>query len=324
MAVVKLSSKPPRLGLFTVGPQGGRGLRLAGGGLRSRPLVNYFSPVSWSPDGATVAFSGVVGFKGGDGAEPIAKLFLVGADGTGLRPIRGTKDATGPVFSPDGRTIAFTRSIDRPSPTTVAGKYWEEGFSGSSTWTIDLATGSQRRLTPSRHELRYVASSFSPDGSTLLATVEDDLLTNEPQPVALRIDGSGSRILFEDGSAPVYSPDGSKVAFTRRIQYFGEDGGEDVDLFVIDADGGGLRRLTRTPGRPELYPGWDPSGERLAYVRLSAMRSEEAPFGFRTALMHVNADGSCETTVVSARRTFFFGPVWQPGPGRGAGRIECR
>jgi hypothetical protein len=39
--------------------------------------------------------------------------------------------------------------------------------------------------------------------------------------------------------------------------------------------------------------------------------------------MQVNADGTCQTKVVSAKSTFFFVPTWQPGPGRGAGRIEC-
>lgn len=322
LAVVKATAKPRGLQLVTIGPKGGRPLRLAGGGWRSRPLVDFFSPLSWSPDGARIAFSGIVGFRNGDGAEPIMRLFTVRADGRGLRAIRGTKGGAGPVFSPDGHTVAFTRSIQRPSPTTVDGKVWEEGFEGSSIWTIDLATGAQRQLTPWRHGLEYVASSFSPDGLTLLATFEDELLTHEPQPVALELDGSVSRRILDDGSSPVYSPDGSKIALVRRIEEYG-DRGEDLDLFVVNPDGTGLRRLTRTPGRPELFPSWDPSGERLAYVRLPRVRSEDAPFGYGNALMQVNADGTCQTKVAAARPTLFFTPAWQPGPGRGAGRIEC-
>lgn len=323
LAVVKLGGKPPR-GLVTVDRNGGDPLRVVGSGRRSRPLLlDFFSPISWSPDGERIAFTGIVGFRNGDGAEPIMRLFSVRADGSDLRAIRGSKGATGPVFSPDGRTVAFTRVIDRPSPTTVDGKFWEEGFFGSTIWAIDLATGAQRRLTPWRDGLSYVASSFSPDGSTLLASREDDLLTYEPQPVALKLDGSGARPLFNDGSEAVYSPDGSKIALIRRTVEYGDEHGEDTDLYVIDADGGGVRRLTRTPGRIELFPSWDPSGERLAYVRLPAARSEDAPFGYRNALMQVNADGTCQTQVVSARLTFFFAPTWQPGPGREAGRIQC-
>lgn len=39
------------------------------------------------------------------------------------------------------------------------------------------------------------------------------------------------------------------------------------DLFTIGADGSGLRRLTNTRCQAEAYPSWDPSGERLAFVR---------------------------------------------------------
>lgn len=324
LAVVKASSKPTRLELLTVGSEGGHPLRLAGGGWRSRPLVDFLSPLSWSPDGEKVVFSGILSFQEGDDHEPIRKLFIVRADGSGPRPIRGTNGARGPVFSADGHTIAFTRRVERETSTTVGGKERGDGFDGSSIWTVDLATGTQRQLTPWREGLRYVASSFSPDGSSLLATREDPLLTDEAQPMALELDGSGSRPVFNDGSSPVYSPDGTKIALIRRIEEYGDDRSEDLDLFVIDADGSGLRRLTRTPGRTELSPSWDPSGERLAYIRLPVTRSEDAPFGFRNALMQVNADGTCETKVISAPRTFFFEPVWQPGPDRGAGRIECK
>lgn len=323
LAVVKAGAKPPGIQLVTIGPKGGRPLRLAGGGRRSRPFVEFFSSLSWSPDGAQIAFSGIVGFRNGDGAEAISRLFLVGADGTGLRPIPGTKGAQAPVFSPDGRTLVFSRSIDRPEPTTVAGKEWEEGFQGSSLWTIDLTTGAQRRLTPWWNEVFYTASSFTPDGSTLLASFEDGRLVNEPQPLTMKLDGSGRDVVFDDGWFPVFSPDGSKIAMSRTIEEYGDDHGEDLDLFVMNADGTGLRRLTRTPGRPELFPSWDPSGERLAYVRWPLVRSEDAPFGYGNALMQINADGTCQTRVAFPRPTVFFVPSWQPGPGRGAGRIEC-
>lgn len=319
LALVKASPKAPQLELVTVNKRGGDPLRLAGGARGSRPWLSLFSPLSWSPDGGRIAFNGIAGFTGSDDPEQIEKIFTVGADGSGLRPIPGTRGVAGPVFSPDGRTLAFTRD----DPAAVGDKRWETGFDGSSIWLMDLVTGAQRQLTPWQDEVRYVATSFSPDGTTLLATHEDDLHLMEPEPVALRLDGLGSRRLLDDGSEPVYSPDGSKIALIRRIKEYGEEQGENTDLFVIDADGGGVRRLTRTPGLVELFPSWDPSSQRLAYVRLPANRSEDAPFGYRTALMQVNGDGSCQTKVVSVRRTYFFVPSWQPGPGRGAGRIEC-
>lgn len=320
LAVVKLSKSG--LELLNVNPSGGQALRLAGGGRNARPFVEFFSTVSWTADGAGVAFTGIAGFSKGDDPEPIRKVFIANADGSGLRVVRGSNGGTGPVLSPDGRTVAFTRAIQLEPPATFGGKRYEEGFEGSSIWTVDLVTGAKRQLTPWVGRGSYTASSFSPDGSTLLATHEGELLS-EPEPVALAIDGSGSRRIFEDGGSAVYSPDGTRIAFLRRTMRSEENREGSTDLYVVSSDGTGLRRLTRTPGRNELYPSWDPSGERLAYVRFSAAETEGAAFGVGDALMQINADGTCQTKVASSPRAAFYAPAWQPGPDRAAGRIQC-
>jgi Tol biopolymer transport system component len=320
LAVVRASKSG--LEVLSLSPSGGRPVRLAGGGRNARPYVDLFSSISWSADGERIGFIGITGVRGGDDHEAIQKVFMAPAEGGDPRVIRGTYGANGPVFSPDGRTVAFTRRIERETPTTVGGKSYDEGFDGSSIWTVDLQTGARRQLTPWEAEGDYTASSFSPDGSTLLATHEGPLLI-EPEPVALAIDGSGSRRIFEDGGSPVYSPDGSRIAFVRStMEYEGNPEGS-TDLYVVNADGTGIRRLTRTPGRNELFPSWDPSGERLAYVRFSAAETEAAVFGVGDALMQINADGTCQTKIASSPRMAFWAVAWQPGDGRGAGRIEC-
>jgi Tol biopolymer transport system component len=124
--------------------------------------------------------------------------------------------------------------------------------------------------------------------------------------------------LISAGAAdPAYSPDRLKVALIRadRVR-------PTTDLFVANADGTGLTELTHTEGF-EQHPSWDPSGQRLAYETLRPGRSEAALLGFGDALMEVNADGSCQTKVLSLRKTAFLSPVWQPGPGREAGPIAC-
>ncbi|MFL5832566.1 MAG: TolB family protein [Solirubrobacterales bacterium] len=321
LAVVR-ATRGHGIELVTVNAKGTRPSRLAGGGRRARPLLDFFSPISWGPSGADLVFAGIIGFRDGDGADPIQKLFSLRADGSGLASIPGTEGGEGPVVSPDGHTLAFTRRIQEPSPTRIGGKYWEEGFDGSSIWTVDLAGGPRRQLTPWRSGVRYVASSFSPDGSTLLATVEDEL-RSEPQPVIMDLGGQILERVYDDGSSPVFSPDGKRIALIRETEDFVSGSGEDSDLYVINADGTGLRRLTRTPGRLELSPSWDPSGERLAYVRLPLVRSEDAPFGYGNSLMEINADGSCQTKVRTPSPSLYFSPTWQPGPGREAGRITC-
>jgi len=319
LAVVKLTAKPYRIELLTVGPSGGHPLRLATRDTNPRMLM-VFSALSWGPDGEQGVFTGVVGQRNEDDHELLLRLFTIHADGSGLRVIPGTRGANEPVFSPDGRTIAFTRIVDREVPTTVGGKRREE-FHGASIWIVDLLTGAQRQLTPWRDGLYYGASSFSPDGSTLLATHEDNSLLYESEPVALEVDGSGSRRIFEDGSSPVYSPDGSEIAFARYIEEYGSEPATSTDLYVINADGTDLRRLTRTRGLYELGPSWDPSGERLAYVRFSFSGAEARASKGGGGIMQINADGTCQTPMMLPAG--LSAPVWQPGSGREAGRIEC-
>jgi Tol biopolymer transport system component len=313
LALVRLGVEPLRVDLLTVDQTGAQPLRLAGGGRRSRVLPHYLSPLSWAPDGSQVVFSAIVGRRDGDDTQ--LRLFMVGADGGGLRPVVKTEGAYAPVFSPDGRSIAFTRSVQRVSATKRGRKTIRRRFEAAAIWLFDLASGAQRRITPWRNGLEHFASSFSPDGTTLLATRQDDRRTDEAEPVALGLDNGTSARLLVDGGFPVYSPDGSAIAVVRE----GPD--DATDLYVLDA--GGLRRLTRSPGKLELFPSWDPSGQRLAYVRFSGGNSETASFGIGDALMQINADGSCQMKTLSEPGAGFYVPAWQSGLGREAGRIDC-
>jgi Tol biopolymer transport system component len=317
LAVAKFTLEPQRLELLSVDQLGAQPLRLAGGGRNARPLPYPLSFLSWRPDGSQLAFSGVVGSRRGRDGPPPLRIFLVGAEGGRPQVVPGTANAYGPVFAPDGRTVAFTRFRQRETIREGRnGTVKRRRLESATVWTIDLVTGSQRRLTPWRNGLEYIASSFSPDGSTLLTTRLDDRRTDTPEPIGLRLDGGGSTRLLIDGLFPVYSPDGSEIALFREQA-------EDSDLFVLDVATGSLRRLTRTPRTIELFASWDPSGERLAFVRFSAVNSEAASIGFGDSIMQVNADGTCPTRTLSAPRTAFYVPAWQPGLGREAGRIAC-
>jgi Tol biopolymer transport system component len=283
LAVVKETRNPRRVTLLTVGPDGRSPKRLAGGGENAVP-VEGFGRLSWLPDGSEVAFPG------------IASIFLAKADGGGARELN-IAGAERPVFAPDGHTLAFTRFGGREA----------------AIWIIDLDTGVQRQLTPSRRGLEYVGSSFSADGTILLATRIDRKGSGQPELMALRLDTGGATRLLRRGFTPVYSPDRTRIAFFR------EAGKRRVsDLFVLDVASGSLRRLTRTPHKEELFASWDPCGRRIAFARFRGRHYEWA-----NSIVQINADGSCETEILAARRTIFYGPAWQPGVGREAGPISC-
>ncbi len=71
---------------------------------------------------------------------------------------------------------------------------------------------------------------------------------------------------------------------TGRIAFSSED-----DVYVMDADGSHLRRLTTAPG-PEFEPSWSPDGTRIAYrdSRRGINRNDE--------IYVMNADGTGDRT----------------------------
>ena len=111
-------------------------------------------------------------------------------------------------------------------------------------------------------------------------------------PIALYVmnaDGSGQRRLTSDvfgGSA--WSPDGQKIAFQRDHHrkfvpgaYTPAD--SNIEIYVINADGSGERRLTRNPGN-DFGSAWSPDGRRIAFGRGVGGHSEQ--------IYVMNADGS--------------------------------
>jgi Tol biopolymer transport system component len=99
---------------------------------------------------------------------------------------------------------------------------------------------------------------FSPDGCTLLATLDERLVTAS-------LDGSNVRELLPVGSGRVYepswSPTSDQIAFTWT-----QGSGEDTKTYIalVEAQGGTPTRLSATSN--EATPRWSPDGTQVAYV----------------------------------------------------------
>lgn len=238
-------------------------------------------------------------------------IWVVGADGRDPRRLPGTRGGYYPVFSPDGRTLAFSRT----KSVREAGRRYPS-YESAAVWTVDLETGEQRRLTRLRNGLEQYPTSFSPDGSTLLVTRFSLSRSIDFELVAIRFDGRTSSLLVSRGAFGEYSPDGSRIVFLR-YQEFGK---EAFDLYTVDARGDHLRRLTDTPQLEEQDANWSPSGRRIVYSRIR--------FGPRyrvasASIWQLNADGSCASELLSRPGYWYFAPSFQPGPNREAGPISC-
>lgn len=284
--------------------------------LYRRPDAHHtFRHLSWSGDGTRLAFASR-GFGLGE------RIYTVRAEGGEPREVLGTSLAFAPVFSPDGRTIAFARRLFGERSDGSA-------YLSISIWLVDSRGGQPRQLTPWRNGLLLSPSSFSPDGATLLAERAKELDKRFPEIVSLPLDGGRPTVLFKDGIEPTYSPHGTAIAFVRprdtgRVTL---PVGSDVqggDLFVASPIGSRTTRLTFTPKRREAHPSWDPSGERLAFIQRPAKPNPVAQRRETgSSIVEMNADGSCRHRLLFTRGFAYREVAWQPGPGREAGRIAC-
>jgi TolB protein len=79
-------------------------------------------------------------------------------------------------------------------------------------------------------------------------------------------DGSAAAQLTRGQGAAsdaAWSPDGTRIAFTRCRG--------SCDVYVINADGTGERRLTRGDPPGEQSPTWSPDGRRIAFVDINGL-----------------------------------------------------
>ncbi len=98
----------------------------------------------------------------------------------------------------------------------------------------------------------------SPDGKKLV--FQSDRVGSKFKLWIADIDGSNARLFLDDKEdvvAPAFSPDGTKIAFAGHI-----DG--ETDIFVINADGTGKRRLTDWRGS-DGHPTWSGDGQRIFF-----------------------------------------------------------
>jgi Tol biopolymer transport system component len=300
---------PPAVEVDTAAPDGSAVQLLAGGGLSSVPLPDLNAGISWSPDGASLAF--VNGLAPERATYQPGSVYIVPAGGGTAIEVPGSEGATNPVFAPDGRSLAVERTRTRPARRGSRQRGGPQMTFEFSVWLLGLEGGFIRRLTRWRPRAT-VPASFSPGGRTLAITRLDR--RGRKDAVAISLHGGRTRLIAADAANPVYSPNGKQLAVVRP-------GFLTTDIYVGKSDGSHLRRIS--DGEAEHWPTWDPSGRRLAFVRYDGKVFPQSLLGIGDTLVEINADGSCERKISSAGSVAVIAPAWQPGPSREAGRIAC-
>jgi Tol biopolymer transport system component len=215
------------------------------------------SPPSWSPNGNALAFAGAP--AGTD------HVYVVHADGSGLRKLTNGGEDIEPVWSPDGSQIAFVRGVKNAAVYVTSADGSGErklaeggGLLGRPLWSPD---GSKIAFTGNRGGA-YVINA---DGSDQRSLSDGDSLVWSPDGSKIAFTGSrgGVYVMNADGSrqhklangfGPVWSPDGRKIAFQRGSQFSPSNG-----IYVISADGSRIRRLNHLGyGGSVDIMGWQP------------------------------------------------------------------
>ncbi len=104
--------------------------------------------------------------------------------------------------------------------------------------------------------------SWSPDGRKLLLTgwPSNARNTGVPDLYTIRADGTDLVRLTGDEAWEDYaawSPDGTRIAFSRIEGGDGDYPVSTSEIYVMNADGTGITRLTDSPG-PDFFPVWSP------------------------------------------------------------------
>lgn len=193
---------------------------------------------AWSPDGERIAFTRTrVRFHPDEDAFSVLSqgIYVMDANGTGVRQLTAGRRDAHPAWSPDGERIAFGR--------------------GTGIWVMKPDGSGEIKLTrgPEFQGVEAISASFSPDGERIA-------FLGAPKGARTRVvrvmsaDGSDAAPLKNrprtglNPSAPAWSPDGRRIAFV----------GERDGIYVMNSDGTDQHRL-RGARVNDSEPAWSPA-----------------------------------------------------------------
>jgi Tol biopolymer transport system component len=248
------------------------------------------SAAAWSPDGERIAF-----------VRNSTEIYVMNADGSGLKRLGGAPLLAAAVWSPDGQNIAFVgygQSGEHSYRASYVALYVINADGTKQTPLIKYDSAN------SEYEISLGRPSWSPTGNKIAfargttpyvaSDPADSSAYSPPAPVEeltgiylINVDGTGLCKLTSGTGDPVWSPDGEKIAFY--------DNGA---ITVINADGSGRKKLIGGTYDPPQHA-WSPDGQRIAFINSSA------------DLYVINADGSELRRLANAEDWSSF-PTWSP------------
>jgi Tol biopolymer transport system component len=197
-----------------------------------------------SPDGKLVVFER----EPGSGKVPEMKLYDVATGKTKT------------IFTPWRETYSFAWSPDSTMVAALGG-----GELGKRTlYVVDIETGKKTRIASGY----FNSLSFSPDSEELAFGLASEEFGGKIDIVRGPVAGGPTSPLTHDGISgwPLWGPQG-QIVFVKQLNAKGRKYGPKNDLFLMNANGKGVKRLTHTTVGDlvsGLFPtAWSASGNQL-------------------------------------------------------------
>ncbi|MBM3239560.1 DUF5050 domain-containing protein [Candidatus Poribacteria bacterium] len=199
--------------------------------LTQSPFVSEFSP-TWAPDGQRIAF---VKFGG---EVPNMDIYVMDINGHNITQLNQPGVEQMPAWSPDGKWVAYVSRTNE----------WD---ANDEIYLIKPDGTNKRKLT-NRPTNMDTDPAWSPDGKRIAFISYD--LTGENLYEIFVMDADGNHVTNLTPSGYYYSlswsPDGEQIVFSSSQD-------EDTGLYVMDAAGQNIRRLTG--GAIDWYVDWSKS-----------------------------------------------------------------
>ena len=229
--------------------------------LTNNPKKSSTSP-AWSPDGRTLAFA--------TDRDDKRQVYVIDPHGGEARKLTSAEEGVGSfAWAPDGKSIAYTSA----DPKSEADKEREktygdyevigEDYRMSHLWVFDVATKKARRLTHGAFTVGQF--SWSPDSARIAFDHRINPANASGGSADISLvsvaDASVTPLVTQDGpdTTPVWSPDGSKIAFetamAKPFYYYANR-----VIAVIPATGGAIETISTAFDEDPSIVRWTSSG----------------------------------------------------------------
>jgi Tol biopolymer transport system component/DNA-binding winged helix-turn-helix (wHTH) protein len=238
---------------------------------------------AFSPAGTHVAFRRESFVPGDSG------IWIKQVGGEELIQLTNNNRDCCPVWSPDGRYVAFSRLSD--TQRTI--------------YEVPAAGGVVRKIHTGPLVPGQAQIDWSPDGATIAFAEKG---RQGPSAIfLLPLENRATRQITtpsagDEDWGPAFSPDGHRIVFVRSRS-----------IVAMPAEGGEIRRLTQDPVRVLGTPAWAPDGQSIVFASPSP-----SPDYDHASLWRIPASGGERTPIAAARTT-----AWNPALSRRGFRMAC-